>query len=374
MRRFTKFLAALGVAVSVLAAGAGFAAASENNIVAGRSDHSLYKAGRTVNITGVINGDIFCAAQTVTIDATVNGDVICAGQTITINGTVNGNIRLVGQTLNVGAQTSRSVSLAGQDLTLSSNATVGTDVSLAGQTAHINGRTDRDITGAVNDMFVAGTVGRNVTARTNKLVLQSSANIRGNLSYISPTQLQRDGGAKVAGTIVFHKSVGAAHHHAAWQGVWLAWHLYWLAAILVFSMIIVALFPQLTQRWNKVARGQTWQAVLVGLIAMLVVPLVMVTLLLSIIGAPLALFLLLLWLLIVALSLPLAAYYTGSLLLKNEKRTPIIMLLGAVVLGLISMIPVLGWLVIIVAYALGIGTLLINLRRSYQKPKYRISN
>lgn len=362
----------LGIGAVVAGVAHGAPAVSSNSATI---NSSVYRAGRNVNVTGVINGDVFCAGQTVTVDAQVNGDVLCAGQTVNVSGKVNGNVRVAGQTVTLGADVTRSASVVGQDVTIESGAKVGRDLSLATQTTTINGHVNRDLSAATNDLVLNSTVGRNVDATVAKLELQNSADIKGKLNYSSQSQsdLHRSSGAKVGGAVSYHhinknNNRGGMWHRTMWAG-----RAYMEISLIIFALVLAALFPQLFDGWNQVARRRFWLSLLVGFLAMFIVPAVIIALFVSVIGVPLALLLILVWLTIIALSAPVAAYYIGSLIMHGGTSIPLVMLLGAVILAILCLIPWLGWLVTIVAYWFGTGALLINLRQSFARPDYRAS-
>ncbi len=370
--RMHKLWAAGLVVLGTLGIGVGIALAGTDSATAsGTSESTIYKVGRTVSVSGTVNGDVFCAGQTVTVNATVNGDVLCAGQTVTVNGTVHGSVRLAGQTVTLGATVDRNASVAGQDVTLDSNSKVQGDVSVAGQTATLNGSVGRDVHGSSNTIVVSGPVGRDVWANVNRLRLQNGASIAGNVDYTSPNTLVKSGGT-IRGSVSYH--VTEVHHRnwSMWHGAALAFRLYWMVSLLVLSVVLAALFPQVFRRWNKVAWTRPWAALLTGFIAMFALPVLMVALFISLVGVPLGLLTLLFWFGASILTAPIAAYYVGSLVFQQAKRSPVLVILvGSVVLAFVTLVPILGALVTIAAYWLGLGTLLLNLRSQYKKPNYK---
>lgn len=350
-----------------LIAGAGAAyAASGNTDVSGTTNHTLYKTGQTVTITGKVNGDIFCVGQTVDVDAEVNGDVICAGQTVTVDGVVHGDVRLAGENVNLGAHVDNNASLVAQTAILQSNAVIGNDIGVAAQTATLDGQTGRDIRATVATLVIDGTVGRNVESTVNSLEVGNHAVIGHDLTYTSPTKVQVPGGANVGGTITYHYQAPHKEHRIMWRGPGVFAHLYTIVAILVFSLVLVAIFPRLFETTNRRAAGRFWATLLTGFIAMIVMPLLMIALLVSVIGVPLAVFTGLLWTIAIFLSAPLSAFFVGRLIITGEGRTVLVMLVGGLVLGFVTLIPVLGWLISLVAMWFGTGSVLLNLKRLHK--------
>lgn len=363
-------LLALAIAFGVLLVGAGaaYAQSGAQAVVRGTSNQTVYKAGSTVDISGVVNGDIFCAGQTVLIDATVNGDVICAGQTVTINGNVVGSVRAAGQTVMIGAKVSRNLTLGGQDVTLENGSSVGGDATLAARTLNLNGMVSRDLTAAGSQVSLSGKIGRDLSLRAStSFNLIDHAGIGGKVSYTSPSPWQRAGGVSVAGPVDYHKLVQPKHHFMT--GWMTGWKVYWLIATTVSSVVLVALFPQLFRRWNRVPEQKLGWALLTGLIALFGMPIAVFIVLATIVAVPLAILLVALWVAGAMVSMPLAEYYIGNRIIPQAH--PLLkVLLGVMIVGLLSFIPVLGWLVSLLTYLLGSGTLLWNLGKLYQKPDY----
>jgi len=369
--RFNSLSISLLSVFCLLVISTGVAHALNNqSIVQGTSNQTIYRAGSNVDVTGIVNGDIFCAGQTVNIDAQINGDVICAAQTITINGKVSGDIRLIGQTINIGATVTNNASLAGQTIVLQNNSSIGRDVLIAGQTVSLDGNIGRDVSIAANTATISSSVGRNVDAKVgNKLILTSNAIIGGSVSYTSPRIWDKSPNAQVLGSTTYHKSVPSHHHY--WRGWLIIRGIYWLAAITVFSVILVALFPQLFRKWSKTTPKQLGTSLLTGFIAMILIPVLVFISFITLVGAPLGILILLLWGAASLTSAAFVSFVLGSKIVP--KWHPILIVItGSVILGLIGLIPVFGWIINCLAYLIGFGIIIRNLKHSYKKPDYSL--
>jgi hypothetical protein len=366
--RVLTYLLTVGL---VLCMGVGAASALQQNSVArGTNDKSIHKAGQNVDITGTVNGDVYCAGQTVTVDATVNGDVLCAGQTVTVDGTVHGNVRVAGQTVSLNSQVDKSVTIAAQTANIGSGTKIGNDLSLFARSTHVNGNVGRDITGGSEDMTISGTVGRNIDANVDTLVLESGAKVGGNVTYTSQHTVQMDRGAVVSGQVIKHApSKQANHHHVGSVAGWLLFGLIVFLMMLVFALVLVALFPWFFREASQTMRGWPWWELLIGFLASLFVPAIIFMLLLTIVGIPLAILLILFWIAASLVSGTLTAFYIGRLLLPR-RSAPLMMLVGGVLLAVLYLIPFLNLIVIPLAYWIGLGLLLVYLWRGWRHPVY----
>lgn len=349
---------------------------SGNNVTlpAGQTvDQTIFYTGQTVDIAGTVNGDVFCAGQTITVSGTVNGDVICAGQTVTVSATVNGNVRVAGQTVTVTGQVMHNLSAAGQAVTVDANSHVTNDAQLAGQTVTVNGSVGRDIATGAAALAVNGTVGRDVLADVMNLSLGNTAKIGGSIDYTSQNDLSRAGGAQVGGTVAKHQPPARQENTASTVASTLGFDLYMLAAGLLIALLAVLLFPGAIHSAAAAAFRSPLLTLAIGFVTSVVVPAIIFLLFVTVVGIPLALLLILAWILVNVAAWLLAAYYIGALILRKATRNPIwYMLLGVIVLAILSYIPFLGFLIWLLSIWLGVGMLADRVRH-VPRPRYEVA-
>jgi cytoskeletal protein CcmA (bactofilin family) len=333
---------------------------------------SLYSYGRNIDIEGTINGDVYCAGQNVTVDATVHGDVLCAGQTVTINGHVDGSVRVVAQDFIDGATVGRSFSVAAHTAVIAKNATVGSDVSFVGQTFSVNGHVGRDIAVRASTMNINGTVGRNVTYNGSRLAIWSKAHIIGALTY---TSLQK---AFIAKTAVVHgavsktvptvKAQSARVALASWAGSFL----YFFAAMLFFGLILVLLIPQTIRVVSDEPAEHLGKTLLNGLGFNILEPIILVVLLATVIGIPLAVVAILLFLTLGVCSVPITAYYVGTLVMSRSGNAILTMTVGMFIVVLLLLVPFIDIFAAIGCYFIGSGAVILALRKYLPTPIYKV--
>lgn len=334
-------------------------------------DGTLFISGRSVEIAGTVNGDVFVAGQTVTVSGTVTGDVLGAGQTVRVSGRVDGDVRVAGQTVTIGATVGRNLSAAGQAVTVEGGGRVEGDASLAGTDVVINGSVGRDVMLGTNTATLNGRVGRNIQAGTDQLALGNEADIGGDVTYTSKRTVTRSSGAQVAGKVTRSEPAGKRESKQAEGFAW-AFVLWLLTSMLLLAVVLVLLLPRLFQQATTDAVRNLGWVFLTGFVASLVLPIVIIGLMFTVIGIPLALLMLLVWLVLLMLSGPFAAYLLGYSILRNRTDNAIwYILTGGVILLLVYLIPVLGFLVLLVAHWFGLGMQLWQLRH-VPKPRYHM--
>lgn len=337
-------------------------------------DKSLYASGRSIDIAGTVNGDVYCAGQTVDIAGTVNGDVLCVAQAIHISGTVNGSVRAAAQSLTVSGTVTRTATIAGQTVSIDSGGKVGSDVTVAAQDFTLDGTAGRDLMAAGQNTTVEGTVGRDIQAATATLSLGSASTVGGDITYTSEQALSRADGARVAGRITHNQP--PRHERPTGVGLLFAgflFKLYLAAAFLLLSLVLVLLFPRLLERATDVTLERPLLTLVTGFVASVVVPVLIVLLVASVIAVPLAILILFAWLVVEILTVPVAGYFLGRLLLAERTQNVVLyMLLGVVILLILFLIPLLGFFVLLLSMWFGAGTILLQIRR-LPKPDYIVA-
>lgn len=336
-------------------------------------NQTLFASGRTLDIAGTVNGDVFCAGQNITVSGTVNGDVICAGQSLSVTGRVNGSVRLAGQDVTVNGQVSGNTTVAGQSFTLDSKSKIGGDLSAVGSDITLNGPVGRDAAFGSGTVTVNSSVGRDIKAAVSTLTLGSKANVSGNINYTSSKDLIRNSGAVVGGSII--RNAPRQQEHVRPGSIvafgWLA-ALYVFISFLLIALVLVLLLPRVFYVPAEYARHHMVKTFLVGLVSSIVVPVVLIGLMFTVIGIPLALFAGLVWLVLVLLSGPFAAFLLGRLILRSVTDNPIwTMLLGGAILLILYFIPFLGVLTTLLTLWFGLGTILLRTAH-LPKPDYHI--
>ncbi|MBF4994392.1 hypothetical protein ITX31_09740 [Arthrobacter gandavensis] len=329
-----------------------FAAAPVPQSVAAEVDNSTgpqFYSGLNVNVRNDVSGDVYASGQRITISGNITGDVIAAGQSITINGNVDGNVRLAGQDITINGEVTRSGTIFGSTVDVSDSGSLG-----------------QDLVGGAADIAIAGVVGRDVEVGVGNLIIDGS--VGGNVTYNSETDANIADGA-VSGTVERIAPEPVAKPSAGEQFVgWLLGLLYALIALSLITLFTGLLLPRLLQRVTDQLVPRPWKALLVGFVASLAVPVGLVLILITFIGAPLALSGLLVWITLTLATFVFGAYYIGRLIFRGNQHPVVKALVGGVILIVALHIPWLNILVWLAMVFFGLGAQLLAI---YQKRPWR---
>lgn len=362
----------LGVSILSTSVASAYSIISQDNVSVGSDqvvDGSVYAAGSTVQVDGTINGDLFCAGQVVEITGTVNGDVLCAAQQLRLKGTVNGDARVAGQTFNLDGQITGSLTAFAQTALLNQSGSVGRDLTLYAQSATLNSFVGRDFVGGSSTMSINSVVGGSVKVDVQSLTLGANAKVAGSVDYVSNTDANVQQGAQFG---VLNRTEPAQHQaneRSNQLGARVGSAFLWFLSALLIGGVIMLLFPALFERTAGIIRKQPWSALGLGLLGVFVLPILALLAVITVVGFPLAVVIVLAWLLLLCLSGIFGAYTLGRLIVgkTSPKLTNGWLRLGSLALGLfilavLSILPVVNMITGLAAVLFGAGSLLFILR------------
>lgn len=341
---------------------------------------NFYVAGNTINIDGNIIGDLICAGGNVNINGKIEGDLICAAQSLTINGEVTGNVRAAGSAINLNNRVGKSANVFSGFTNISSNAQIGQDLVMGSGMVEVRGRVGRDLVGGVGNIVIASEIGDDVrlwvdqnvrnAGRANPLIITREAKINDTLTYTSKQQAEIMQGATVNGEIKHmapkEKDKGAGKAMAAFYG-W--WRLVSLFSALVVGLVLVSLWGEQIVIITDVMLERPLPSFGWGLVILFLTPILLIFLMITLIGFPLALIIGALWMIAIYTAKIVVAILLGRWLLKNVFKRPMSklilpMILGVVIFWIVCSIPVLGWILCLLATIWGLGGLWLYFRRA----------
>ena len=321
----------------------------------------LYVAGGNVAINGTINGDLIAAGNNISVDGNVTGDVIAAGQSVVIRGTVGGTVRAAGATIVLDGKVANDLLAAGNELTILSNGRVGRDAIVGSSTTTVSGQIGRDLQAGSTNVKIDGGIGGNVLASVERLQLTDRATIGGSLKYTSKNEAQIANTSSVKGGI--ERQVpdnGRAPLVTGPAALVLEW-LRGLIGLLILGILVVFFFPGFSRRAGEALVHSPWLTLAIG--ALVLVGLPILSIVFFAVGALIGgwwigFVVLALFVVVLALSIPVAAVGVGGALLRVARRpVPVwfALFIGLIALLLVALVPILGGIVIFCALLFGMG-------------------
>ncbi|HVI69577.1 MAG TPA: hypothetical protein VM581_03905 [Magnetospirillaceae bacterium] len=358
MKRALLIFIGLAVATSLAWAGVAMAAnvrtGDEPRVTSNETiDGTLYAAGTTVRIEGRVQGDLICGGQEVDISGIIEGDVICAAQKITISGEVQGDVRVAAQQNRIEGKVAGSISVIGQQVDVSTNGSIGRDATIVAQQAIINGAVGRDVEAVAETFYTNATLGRHLEVIGTAVSLGDKATVAGDFTYTSAKDATVSSTAHVTGK-TDHKIPEAPAMVSTRS--YLSSMLISLGSFIVLGIVLLAVAPRFMQATSDAMNTSPLITLGAGFAGLVVPPFVGGMLLLTVIGAPLAALLMLIWLVSLICGLAVSAQTLGKMVVKRFGwNAYIAMAVGLVALFAAAFIPYIGAFVLIIAVIWGVG-------------------
>lgn len=317
-----------------------------------------------------VNNDLYLAESEVTISDTVNGNAFVFADTVTVNGQIGGDLFVIANTINIdGGQIYGNVFAIADTITLNGliydlYATCNT------LTVAYDGVAYRDLKVTCDTASINGVVGKNVNITTSSsLTLESDCVIYGDLNYSAPNEIEIAEGL-VTGTVNYEK-ISAIGNATGVMDYVLA-----LLTVLVYTLVIWLLMSKVAPKFYGKVTGLTPKkmllALLVGLIALIVVPFVSVLLLFTVVGIPVAFALMVVYGLIIAISFAMTVIAIAGKLADKVKALAKLnnlfaVIIVTIVLWALSLIPYAGGVISFLVVLCGFGMFLMSIFNKKEK-------
>jgi cytoskeletal protein CcmA (bactofilin family) len=351
---------------------AGFHEQDDYTLPAGEVyEGTLVVHGESVTVEGVVDGDLLAFTRRLVLRGEVRGSLVAAARDVQIEGDVSGTALVVGRSTRVSGRVRGNLyGFGGESFDVERSARLERDLAAGGEQVRIEGSVGRDLYAGGDEVVLRGEVGRNVHAWADSLSLREGSRVAGDVDAALPpgVAVEVAESAFVGGETTSHVQ---EHGHARrgfarlgdprWWG-WLALH---VAAALPVGLLLHALLPGLFA-----ARLETsaafFRALGLGFAGLVLPPLAAAALALTLVGVPLALMGLMLWIVALYTALVLVAFLVGRSLLppRDESWTAfgLALLVGLVVVVFAVHAPYLGHALLLLALLSGLGLLVERAR------------
>lgn len=330
-------------------------------------------AGGSLRQSEPVAGDLVAAGGEIRMAAPVAGNALLAGGDLRVSDTIGQNLYAGGGEISVQAVIGRNARLAGGSVEIAQTGQIGGNLSVAGGEVRIRGPVKGELRAAGGNVVIDSVVEGDAHVRAGELRLGPDARIGGKL-YYRAKEFRQDPAAVVTGGIERKHQVGGdsdrrrdrTHDVRMFGGAgWL-----WTAGLLALAALLAGVFPAATQRIGTDLRKQPGIALLAGFVALVCVPFAAVLLMVTIIGVPLAIIMLMLYFVLLFVGYAATGVTLGLVALERFRAADASKLgwqIGAAVaatllLALVGRVPFLGWMVAFAALVVGFGAVLMALR------------
>jgi len=294
---------------------------------------SFFKADEEFKINDDIEGNTYLAGEKIDFDRKVNGDLFIAGQYIDVKGEITKDINLAGQFIETNANIGEDLRIAGQDIKISSKIngetiifgetiTIENDAEITGDTLIYakNINIDGTILGNTNLKAENIIVNGNLNGENNQLVsanleISDNANINKGTKYWAensqiPTNLESnltlDNSLKI-------KELEPEKNNLLNISGLLVLRIIWASTIII---VLHLLFTKKIEKNLESLNSNTKyiENFFLGFFLIILIPVVSISLMVTILGFPLGAIILALYLIILFISQSITSLYLSDLL------------------------------------------------------------
>jgi cytoskeletal protein CcmA (bactofilin family) len=335
---------------------------------------NLYLSGNEVTVVAPVQADLFAAGRRVTVNHAVGVDAAIAGGAVEINADIGQDLRVAATRVDIAGRVGGELLVAGRTVRIARTADIAGPLLVAGEEVVVAGTLRKSMRAYANKILISGDIAGNVRLYAKEIVLMPGATVRGDLFYSSPQALPAEQLAGVEGKVRRDEtpdSVKADRSESTAPG--------WFQPVLFFSLLVsggllAMVFPGAVQGTQATVLHHPLRSLLVGLVLLCAVPPIAVLFVLTVVGVPVGLGLLAMYPVIMMLGYLAVAFAVGRRLaaVMNQPgnagrwRQLGYLALALVLLRLVALIPVLGMLVLFMAWTAGVGSWAIWLHERYR--------
>ncbi len=219
------------------------------------------------------------------------------------------------------------------------------------------------------DLTISGIFEDDLEVRAARITIAPTAVIKGDLAY-STALYERKEGSQIMGKVVQLETMEGK----AWarnkrpqekDPDYLAKSLIWIIstiALIIVGLLVNYFLPKHTEEIVSTISGSIWKSLGIGLIFIIVVPLCIIISLFTAIGIPAGIISAFLYITMIYISRVYVGLWIGRKLLGNFKESSTAFFFwpfvaGTIIIGILLLIPVIGWLLRFFLLLIGIGAM-----------------
>ena len=324
--------------------------------------YNFFKTGETVDISGTLQKDAYILAETVVVDGVIEGDLIGAAENLTINGTVKGNLRFLAGKIVITGEVRKNFTGAGESVIVSG--TVGQDIMVGANKFDLQSEHQGDINlfgvSAKLDQNIGGNLFLHIDPK-GSVEFAEGLSVGGNLEY-SPTRktMVNFDSLQITGQTKQLSQQVSVDWRKTFDYLYIFGRLFYFFGLLVLAMVMIRVMKKITMLLAATVSKDPLKCFNHGFWWLIFTPMVSLLLMATMVGMPLGL---------IAMGLYLIAFYVvkvfvalaiGALILKEDVKNNKLfwpMILGVFIVVVAISLPFVGFLINLIISTAGFGAL-----------------
>ena len=371
---FSLFIFSQTASAKVISQKRGVVTVAEGEVV----NDDLFVGGELVEINGIVNGDVFAGGETVRLNGTINGDLHIAAGIVELAGTVTDDVYIGAGTVRIWDTTIGGSLILGSGEAYLSDATyIGSSLIAGAGLVDTKAKIGRNALIGAGAIAFDSVLGGEARLASGDISVGSNSVVGGDLYYMldaDDREIKVSNEASVSGSITRLKAdadglkrvkSGAS---AGWKAFKISFDIFSFLGAVAVGLVGIKLFPKQFEEVTKIVKTKTAKSIGIGfLVAVTFVPAV-VGIMLTLVGIPFALILLILVILEMYFAKLFVGLSVGSWILPKvgvKKSSPYgEFIAGLFIIYLAKAIPFIGFFVSVIVLLTGLGAQVI-----YKKAK-----
>ena len=201
----------------------------------------IFLFGERVRVDGTVDGDVFVFGHDVNVNGHVKGDVFGFAQQLRINGQVDGNIRAFTNTLTIPGTVAKNVLTFDEVVNVESSGKVGGSLTIFVESLNLDGSLGRDLLIFGKHLALTGKINGAIKMKGDTLTINPSAQVGGPIYFEGNKEPEVSPQAQLASPVEYHKM---EHKPRYMEGHYYVWQVIWLAALVLFGLVLFQLMPR----------------------------------------------------------------------------------------------------------------------------------
>lgn len=324
---------------------------SLNAYAEGKNDsYNLFLFRNSISNNDVVYGDIYAFAKDISVNNIVGGDIISAGQQISVNSKeVKGNIRLAGQDLYINVEDTKNITAAAQNIDISKG-TKSNAIYAASKDFKFQGQTN-ELSIKAKDVIIDGTINNDLNIECENITIGENAKLLGKINIKSPNEATVYGKHNLENA--HYEKVLVKESNYSFRIIPIITS---FVSSIVIGFLLLVLFKNYFNNCIESISLDFGKYILIGLCVFIAFPILFLLLCISIIGIPISLLLLMLYILLIYLSHIIVGIIIGKFILKGYS-VYLQLIAGICVVKFLIYIPFIGFILGLCAVLFTLGLL-----------------
>lgn len=325
----------------------------------------IFLFGDRVRVDGTVEGDVFLFGHNASVTGHVKGDVIAFAQSLEVNGQVDGNVRAFTNTLTIRGSVAKNVLTFDEVVNVESSGKIGGSLTLFVETLNLEGMLGRDLFMFGKHLALSGKIDGAVKMKGDLLTINSSAQVAGPIYFEGNKAPEVSPQAKLASPVDYHKMEHKPHYL---EGHYYVWQVIWLAAFVLFGLVLFQLMPRFAA--EAVAGAERYGASFgLGVLVFFGAPIAALIACVTVVGLFVGISAFFIWYASLYFAQLIVGAMVGQWLMGPTQETwPLIgrMAVGIVIVRLATVVPILGGWIKFGVVLWGLGAISLALYNRFQ--------